>query len=175
MTNGSLHLTNSFLDENRSKPGLGGGAISLSDGAVAEIVYSTLAKNKNVPISGHGDTVDCTGPVTLKIRNSIFAREPGTGNASIVCAGSEVAVTDSVVDGDFPDGNNHKLAPENILESLVPDGLTGAYLIMDPESAMNFKNMAVWQEGDPHDDYNRQARNAVPGMPDYAGADYYVP
>jgi hypothetical protein len=176
MAGGSLHLVNSFMDENRSKPNLGGGALSMSDGAVAEIVYSTLANNKNVPLSQRGDTVDCNGPVTVKIRNSIFAREPGTGNQSIVCEGSEVVVSDSVVDGNFPaDQGNHKLAAEDILDGLSPDGLTGAYLIMDPESALKFKNMAVWQEGDPFDDYNRQPRNAIDGEADYAGADYYVP
>lgn len=177
MLGGSLHVLNSFVDENRSKPGLGGGAISLGDSAVAEIVYSTLAKNKNVPISGRGDTVDCNGPATVKVRNSILAREPGTGNPSIVCDGSEVLVTDSVVDGEFDNdlNNNHKKAPEDILGGLELDGLTGAYLIMAVEKSLIFKNMAVWITGDPHDDYDRQARNAVMGMPDYAGADYYVP
>jgi hypothetical protein len=175
MTGGSLHMLNSFIDENGSKADFGGGAIKLGPGSVADIVYSTLVNNSNEWLTSRGDTVDCTGAVTLKIRNSVFARRPGTANPSIVCDDGEVMITDSVVDGDFEDGQgNNKLAAEDILMALSLDNLTGAYRIPDLESAMKFVQ-AVRQEGDPHDDYEYQTRKALMDGMDYAGADYYQP
>jgi len=175
MTGGSLHMVNSFIDENGSKDGYGGGAIKMGPGSVADIVYSTIVNNANEKLTGRGDTVDCTGAVTLKIRNSVFARRPGTANPSIVCEGSEVTITNSVVDGEVEvDQGNNKLAAEDILDALLPDTLTGAYRIPDLDAAMNFVQ-AVRQAGDPHDDYEYQIREALMNDMDYAGADYYQP
>jgi hypothetical protein len=173
---GSLHMINSFIDENGSTDDLGGGAIHMSNGAVAEIVYSTLANNVNEPQMG-GDIVDCDGPATVKIRNSVFARGANTGNASVVCPDADVMVTDSVVDGDFgTDNGNNKLAAEDILGALEPDIVTGAYRLVVPLTAEQFEDVPLWQSGDPHDDYERQPRlRSPPEVYDYAGADYYVP
>lgn len=167
---GSLHMVNSFIDANGSNSDFGGGALSMSGGATADILYSTMVNNKNVNLSKRGDTVDCAGPVDLKIRNSIFARGPGTGNASIVCDEGTVEVSNSVIDGEFLDAGNHKLSAEEIIMALTVDMVTGVYRI-NPLHIGVFEKRAVWQLGDPRSDYDRQPRNAVVDMGDFAGAD----
>lgn len=174
MKGGSLHMVNSFIDANGSNKDLGGGGIHMSAGAVADILYSTLVGNINEPLKG-GDTVDCDGSVTLKIRNSVFAHGPDTGNSSIMCEEGDILVTDSVVDGEFgPDTGNFKQASEDILEALYIDSVTGSARILDPVNAELFAGKAIWRAGDPHDDCDRQPRKLTPEMTDYAGADYYV-
>lgn len=171
---GSLQMLNSFIDENGSNEEFGGGGIRMSGGAVAEVVYSTLANNVNTMLTGEGDTVHCDGPVTLDIRNSIFAHGPNTGNNSIVCAEGQISVSNSVVDGDFGnEGNNHKLAAETILMSLFPSSNDGTYRIPNIMAAEEFRDRAVWRYGDPRQDFERQDRNAFDGMADFAGADYF--
>lgn len=175
MNSGSLHMLNSFITENGSNGEYGGGAIRMSGGATAEIVYSTLANNVNTQLSGEGDTVHCDGDIDLDIRNSIIAHGPNSGNNSVVCTG-QVSITDSVVDGDFGPGNgNHKLAAEDIIGALYHSSMDGTYRILEPLSSELFVDKAVWRYGDPRQDFERQDRNAFDGMPDYAGADYYVP
>jgi len=176
---GSLHAVNSFITENSYTNKLGGGAVRLRSGVTGpptiDLEYSTIANNANEPLKGLGDTINCEGPATINIRNSIFGRKPGTGNASVVCPEGTVTVRHSVVDGDFDQGGNTKLAPEDIVNKYLKSvPLTGAYRVV-PMYAGFFDKVAQWELGDPHFDYDLEPRNATPGGPDFAGADVYVP
>ncbi len=176
---GSLHMVNSYITENSYTSMLGGGGLHLHQGVTGaptvDIVYSTLANNGNEPLKGLGDTIYCEGPATVTIRNSVLGRKPGTGNVSVVCPEGKVNVSYSMVDGgDFNVGENWQHAAEDISNKylkVVP--LTGAYkIVMGKEG--NFAEVAKWQPGDVHFDYDREPRNATPGSPDYCGADVYV-
>jgi hypothetical protein len=174
---GSLHMVNSFITENSYTSKLGGGALRLRSGVTGpptvEINYSTLVNNANEPLKGAGDTINCEGPATVDIRNSILGRKPGTGNAGVVCPEGTVTVSHSIVDGDFDQGGNTKLAAEDIVKYLKSVPLTGAYRVVPMYSAI-FEEVAQWELGDPHLDYDREPRSATPGGPDFAGADVYV-
>lgn len=179
LTGGSLNMTNSFITENSYKATKGGGALRLRPGITGDpkvnITYSTLVNNANEPLLKLGDTINCEGKPTVTVRNSILGRKPGTGNASVVCPEGSVSISRSVVDGDFDQGGNKKLAAEDILKHLKSNSISGAYRIPSPASATVFADVAQWQLGDVHFDYELQPRNATPGAPDYAGADVYNP
>jgi hypothetical protein len=175
---GSLHMVDSFITENSYTAKYGGGALRLRSGVTgpptADIIYSTIVNNANEPLKGAGDTINCEGAATVNVRNSILGRKPGTGNAGVVCPDGTVSVSHSVVDGDFDQGGNTKLAAEDIVKYLKSVPLTGAYRVVPMYSAF-FDKVAVWELGDPHHDYDLEPRNATPGGADYAGADVYVP
>jgi hypothetical protein len=177
---GSLNMTNSFITENTYTNKYGGGAVRLRTGATGapkvDIVYSTLVNNANEPLKNLGDTINCEGPATVNVRNSVLGRKPGTGNAGVVCPDGVVSVSRSIVDGDFDEGGNTKLAAEDISTKYLKSvPLTGAYKIVEAYAQV-FAMVAQWQLGDVHFDYDLEPRNASPGGPDYAGADvFHVP
>ena len=173
---GSLHAVNSFVTANNWITDKNGGGIRLrpdDKGApAADILYSTIVNNSNEPKQAtHGDTITCEGAATVKIRNSILSRKPGTGNAGVVCPDADVTILSSVTDGDDNIGGNTKLAAEDIIKNLSVNKLTGQYKIPSQASAMFFAEAAQWEIGDPHFDVDFEARNAVPGGFDFAGAD----
>ncbi len=176
---GSLHAVNSFITENSYTAKYGGGGLRLRSGVTGaptvDLVYSTLANNANEPLKGLGDTINCEGPATVNIRNSILGRKPGTGNSGVVCPDATINVSNSAVDGDFAQGGNTKYAAEDIVNKYLKSvPLTGAYRVV-PEFVDKFDAVGQWQLGDPHFDYDRESRNATPDGPDFAGADVYVP
>ena len=175
---GSLHMVNSYITENSYTSKFGGGGLHLSQGVTGpptvDIVYSTLVNNANEPLKDAGDTINCEGPATVTIRNSVLGRKPGTGNVSVVCPEGTVDVSRSMVDGPFENGDNEKHAAEDILKFLKAVPLTGAYKIVE-EWAPKLAMVAEWQPGDVHFDYDREPRNAMPDGLDYCGADVWSP
>lgn len=174
MNGGSLHAVSSFISSNTSKPGLGGGGLRLSGGATIDVLYSTIADNSNEASKGLGDSIQCDDPATIKMRNSILARRPTGGNASIVCPGSNLNITWSAVDSNLGLGegnNNNKLAAESMLMGLVLDNNTGVFRVLKGDRSMYFSGTAQWKTGDPHFDFEGHPRNTVDGSPDYAGGD----
>ena len=176
MTGGSLHAVNSFITGNANIVGKGGGGLHLRDGATVDMVYSTIADNSNEPSAmpgQFGDSVHCDNAASVKIRNSIIVRKPTNNNISIVCPEGQVNVDWSVADGPF-EGNNQKFAAEDLLNALASSNLTGAYRVISHAAGEQFfATAARWQPGDPRDDVDLEARNAVPGGMDYAGADLF--
>jgi hypothetical protein len=177
MTGGSLHAVNSFIAGNINIVGKNGGGLHLRDGADVDIVYSTIADNSNEPsqVPGQfGDSIHCDNAATIKIRNSIIFRKPANNNFSVVCPEGQVDIDWSVVDSEFNGNNNTKFAAEDLLEALMPEGLTGSYRVASQMAGEQFfATAARWQPGDPQGDVDREARNAVPDGEDYAGADVF--
>lgn len=177
MTGGSLHTVNSFIAANLSKPNLGGGGLHLRAGATVDMLYTTIADNSNEAGKNLGDSIHCDDKVSIKLRNSILARRPTGANPSIVCPGSTLNVTWSVIDTnlDLVDGNNNsKFAAEDLLMALVLDNNSGVFRVKDSAAGEEYFWMAAqWNTGDPHYDYDMNKRNAVPGGLDYAGGDVY--
>ena len=176
MTGGTLHAVNSFIAANSNIVGKRGGGLHLRDGASVDIVYSTIADNSNEPSQQPGqlgDSIHCDNAATVKVRNSILVRRPANDNVGVVCPEGQVDVDWSVVDGELA-GNNSKFAAEDILKALAPSNLSGLYHVISQAAGEQFfADRAKWQPGDPQDDVDREARNAVPGGMDYAGADVF--
>lgn len=172
ISGGTLRLENSFITRNSWIQGANGGGIRLRNGAALDVNYSTLVENSNQPDAMLGDTITCDGPAAVKVRNSILGRLPGTNNPSVVCPEADMTVINSVVDGEFgQDTGNKKVAPEDIMMKLSVNALTGTAKIPNPEDALTFAGVAVWEMGDPHDDCDREPRPGVVSSPDFAGAD----
>lgn len=178
MRGGSLHAVNSFISKNAWIKDRNGGGLRLrpdDKGAPAvDILYSTLVGNSNEPIQAtHGDTITCEGAATVKIRNSILGRKPGTGNVGVTCPDADVTIITSVTDADDNIGGNKKLAAEDIITNLSIAQLTGQYKIPSQASAMFFAEAAQWEIGDPHFDVDGEERSNVAGSFDFAGADVF--
>lgn len=172
MVGGSLQMENSFISRNSWRQGFGGGALFLSGGAAAKLVYTSLIDNANEK-PNRGDNLFCDGPVSAEIRNSILGRSLNTTNPSVVCDGSQIKVQTSIVDGEFAaDQGNQKWAPEDILKFVTLDTVTGAFRLKDPGMAAKVVK-AVRLAGDPIDDFERQLRTPVEEDRDHAGADFF--
>lgn len=176
VTDGKLHMVNSYVTDNRFFKDKRGGGIAATNSSL-DIVYSSILNNNNEAMSG-GDSIHCRDDkVVGVIRNSVIGRTPMGLNPSILCDPNDVKVVTSVVDSDEFKEGNLKLAGETILGLFDVDLNIGAYKIKNPKTfpagVETLRNAAIWQKGDPRVDFDGEARNTKAGQPDFAGADVY--
>jgi hypothetical protein len=127
------------------------------DGATARLVYATLGGG-----FGNARALVCNASATVEVRNSVLVAR--TGGPEVQC------------DGTFErDAVEHALEGTN---TVVPPMSTawfvsyaeGDFRLM-PAGAEVFAGIARWRAGDPQTDIDGDARPAVDGAADLAGAD----
>lgn len=124
------------------------------DGASASVIYSTVAAST----FGSTPALGCTTPVAVDIRNSIVVSQGGTSPDELACASATVSNTATEADvGAFNIG--------------WFDGFNTGDYSLSASGAAAFADVAAWQSGDPITDIDGDARPAIDGTPDYAGAD----
>lgn len=175
----TLHMVNSHISENKHFQGQGGGGI-VAENATLDIVFSTLLGN-NAEVDPNdmyafGDSIHCVGDqVDGLIRNSVIGRKQ-MGNAQSIKCGPELKVEYSLVDSEEFAVGNSKKAGEDILGYFLLNTITGARPInpkpVPKGASVADLQIAVWQKGDPQVDYDREARPAKHGGPDFVGADF---
>ena len=174
MTGGSLFAVNSFISENSNKMLYGGGGLRLDGGATADLLFTTIANNSNVAGSMRGDSIQCDGPASVKVRNSLLARKPTGNNPSVNCTLGTLNVSYTLHDGNLDGVTNAKLAAETIIDALSLDDLTGAFRVLSVRvQGEVFNKIAVWKTGDPHFDYDGTPRAGVDGAEDIVGGDRF--
>lgn len=174
ISDGKLHMRNSYVTNNKFFADLGGGGI-VATNTELDILYSTIVGNNNELMAG-GDSIDCRDDnVTGTIRNSVIGRKSMGNNPSIQCNPLKLEVLNSVLDSDEFKTGNFKIDGETILSMFAVNLNSGAFKIIDDEAADQLKDKAVWQQGDPRRDYDGDPRNAIVGQVDYAGADVWTP
>jgi hypothetical protein len=174
ITDGKLHLINSYVTLNQHFMSKGGGGIAASSSSL-DILYSSILDNNNELMLG-GDSITCRDEqVVGVIRNSVIGRAPMGNNPSIACGATNLTVENSVHDSDEFKTGNTKLAGETILGFFEPNTTTGAYPLKDPAKddagVKTLRDKAIWKKGDPRVDFDGDARNTKVGQTDFAGAD----
>lgn len=157
---GSLRLENSYVTSNGGSFSPVSGVV-LTNGATLDAVYTTIANNNGA--NNIEDSLDCTNPGAVTLRNSIVF---GQSDATSVSCDKAVA-TYSVVDA----------------MALLGEG-TAVIKVLDPawfvdpgkgnfaiKAGIPFKDIAIWKTGDPVADYDGDPRPGDDGDLDYVGAD----
>lgn len=160
LTGGSVKLENSFVVSNGGSFSAVSGIV-LANAATLTALYTTIADNDGK--NGVEDSLDCTNPGAVTLRNSIVF-----GQSDLTSVACDMATaTNSVVDAMALMG-----AGTTVIKALDP-----AWFVM-PESGnfqikagAPFEDVAIWEAGDPAADYDGDPRPANDGDPDYAGAD----
>lgn len=160
LTGGSVSLANSFVVSNGGSFAAVSGIV-LANMAKLDAVYTTIADNDGK--AGVEDSLDCTTPGPVVLRNSIVF---GQSDLSSVDCASATALN-SVVDAMSLMGEG-----TTVIKALDPGWFvmpeSGNFqLKVDPP----FKDVAIWKTGDPAVDYDGDPRPGTDGDPDYAGAD----
>lgn len=162
LSGGSLRLVNSFVVAN------GGGfseigGIGTSQGATLDLLYSSVISNQatdQLKLS-----MGCSNDTSGVVRNSILLGTTG-GGASFECGGLEY---------EYNALDNGKIGGTN---TYIESGLDPAWFVK-PQTGdfhlkpgnVQFKDVALWINGDPSGDVDGDARPTVDGTGDYAGAD----
>lgn len=159
-SDGNTRIENSYIVQNGNSFGEVA-AISLSNNAELEVVYSTIADNdaKN----GLGDSLDCNAAGAVSLRNTILFGK--TAATSVMCPA--VTIKDSVVDSMSLTGTGVVHEPDLDPAWFIAPA-TGNFAI---KVDTPFKDNAVWRAGDPAIDYDGDQRLADDGAMDYSGAD----
>jgi hypothetical protein len=179
VTDGKLHLINSYVTQNSFFTEKRGGGIAATNSSL-DILYSAILNNNNEAMKG-GDSIHCRDlQVVGVVRNSVIGRVPMGNNPSIECSPDSLTVITSVHDSDAFAQDNTKLAGETILDYFQPDWVTGAYPITTDvkkkaAAIAGLKDKAIWKKGDPWVDFDGDARHTVDGEADFAGADVPTP
>jgi len=160
LNGGSLSLVNSYVVTNGGAFSAVAG-ITLTNLATLDAVFSTIADNDGK--AGVEDSLECAGQGAVSLRNSIlFGKSAAT---SVDCL--KAAASNSVFDAAGLMG-----AGNMVINALDPMWFvspeTGNFAIFGDTP---FKDVAVWQAGDPSVDYDDTQRPASEGAADYAGAD----
>ncbi len=160
LTGGSLRLENSFVVSN-------GGAFAAISGivitnvATIDALYTTIVDNDGK--AGVEDSIDCTNPGEVKLRNSIVFGQSAV--SSVGCVGA--TATTSVFDSSSLTGDGNK-----VIEFVDPAWFvapeTGNFSI---NPGPPFEDAALWKAGDPTVDYDGTMRPPRDGAKDFAGAD----
>lgn len=179
VTDGKLHLINSYVTQNSFFTNKRGGGIAATNSTL-DILYSSILNNNNEAMQG-GDSIHCRDPqVVGVVRNSVIGRIPMGNNPSILCDKNSLSVISSVHDSEVFEQDNTKLAGETILDYFGKDLTTGAYPITNETKAKRdaaikaLQDKAIWKKGDPRVDFDGDARPTKDGSPDFAGADRVV-
>ena len=147
-TGASAQLRNCMVAGDGGDPGV---PAVTSTGGTLNILYSTLGLDFN----NGGPTLECSGG-TVTVRNSIVVSDSSVAGSALQCPGADIQA--SFVDNDS--GADIWFASMS----------TGSYHLTAAGQAQ-FVDVAVWEDGDPPFDFDGDARPAVDGSPDYAGAD----
>jgi hypothetical protein len=158
LAGGALYLTNTFVTHN-GKVGRDGGVLGAA-AAELRILFSTFINNE--ASAGYAASVECVGVVgwQLALRSSVFI---GKGGDSVNCP---TIATNSVVDGDYPDGDN--LVVDTSMISSFFTAIEGIYRAK-PETEL--ATVGLWKAGDPALDFDGAPRPTTDGASDYPGAD----
>jgi len=131
-------------------------AVQLDD-ANAEVLYSTLGAG-----FGTGVALACTLGSTIDVRNSMMVSR--NAEAEVQCTPATIGYSASEMDlGE----TNTALGDMDI--SWFADFGGGNFHLATPPATI--ATTAQWQEGDPLTDIDGEARNAIDGASDVAGAD----
>jgi hypothetical protein len=150
-----IHVASSVIGNNGDDTD-GGGGVRVEEESSVDIVYTTMVNNQSTGVS----SIDCLVGGSVAVRNSIVIA-PGLN--SISCGDS--TYSHSFVDSSI-DGEGVVVTTEYDEEWFVNVG-NG---IFRPVSNNPFRDVAVWQLGDPLYDLAGMVRSWVPGSPDVAGA-----
>ena len=132
--------------------GDGGNSPAITSSGNLDVLYSTLGRDTNF-----GDPVlECSGG-SATIRNSIIVNQTNTPGVEVSCPG--VSLTNTPVE-----------STTTPADWFGPGFASGDYFL-NAAGQTQFGNTAVWEDGDPPFDFDGDARPAVDGSPDYAGAD----
>jgi hypothetical protein len=155
-TDSELHLVSSALVDN----GLAGTSSTAIDAINTELTirYSTLADNRGTG----GASIACTN-TSGELRNSVIVSSDAP---SIDCPG--LALRTSVVDS--PSDGEGVQVVEDYNATWFTDVASGNVGVRNPD-ASPFRNVAVWNVGDPLRDISGERRVAYPGLVEFAGAD----
>lgn len=161
----TLDLKNSLITANGKDGESGGFLIGMASNL--SLTYSTVLFNRNVDMNQVGANISCT-PLhgLVKLRNSIIA---GGTNSVAHCNTNNVEATNSVVDTFALQGGSNKLLiskGQAEMEFMEPNLGSGLYF----PAKTTYMNTAVWQDGDPDEDFLGQNRTAKPGTSGYPGA-----
>ncbi len=159
LSGGTTRVENSFITSNGTAFSTFAG-IYMTNNAELTAVYSTIIDNN---ATMYADSLHCVNPGLITLRNSvIFGQSEPT---SVNCAGAEA--THSVVDSMAIAGEGTQKFP-TVQAAWFKDPASGDFHI---KALAPFKDVAKWTTGDPAIDFDGEARPAVDGTPDYAGAD----
>jgi len=160
LNGGGLSLVNSYIVTNGGSFSAVAG-ITLTNLATLDAVYATIADNNGK--AGVEDSLECAGEGAVTLRNSILFGQ--TDVSSVDC--TKASATNSVVDAPgLMDASNKIIPALDPAWFVSPD--TGNFAIFGDTP---FKDVAMWQAGDPVGDYDDTPRPANDGAVDYAGAD----
>ncbi|MBA3549170.1 MAG: hypothetical protein H0T76_22080 [Nannocystis sp.] len=160
LNGGSLSLINSYIVTNGGAFSAVAG-ITLTNAASLEAVYTTIANNDGK--AGVEDSLECLMEGSVTLRNSVLFGK--TDLSSVDCA--KATASNSVFDAPSLKGAANKIIKE-LDPSWFVSPETGDFAIT---GVAPFKDVAMWQSGDPVGDYDDTQRPAMDGAADYAGAD----
>jgi len=137
---------------------VGGGAqdvdaIALNDSTL-DMLYTTAGGGG--VLAGQARALFCGGGFTAEVRNSILVSADPM--AEVECSGA--MLTNSVTEAEV-----------GALDIGWFENYVAGNLSLTPTGADIFRDVALWQEGDPSTDIDGDPRPTVDATPDYAGAD----
>jgi len=128
------------------------------NGATAIVLYSTIAAG-----FGIATALTCDGAATVTVRNSLLVAEADSGEIHCTTGTFEYNATEA----DLGD-TNQGLGDMNVAWF---EGYGSGDLHLSVMAPITIATTAQWQDGDPVTDIDGDARNAVNGTSDVAGAD----
>jgi hypothetical protein len=158
LAGGSLVAVGSSISGN-GEPGQSSPGIRLA-AASLELVYSTVVGNHGL---APGSGIWCEPGSSVSIRNSIVA---GDDAPALGCEAATVET--SATDRETQAGEGNVLYEYRSAD--FQDPLDGDVHLRNP-AISPFLDVARWREGDPMSDIDGDARLAIDGASDYAGAD----